>query len=102
MGSSKPAHPRAVWRQCAASDSKAMTTRFNWIFPLKFTLVLCCVGSLRGAVAGREWWRATPSDAGWTNKSVNELKAAAERGEAAAQFYYARTFFIGEGGQRNP
>ena len=44
---------------------------------------------------GASWWISSRDDMQWTNRSVAEIRAEAERGNAAAQFHYARAFYFG-------
>src|SRR4051812_35292211 len=58
---------------------------------------LVCARSGGAAIPGHEWWFAGPADAAWTNKTFAEIQAAAERNDAAGQYYLGYMFFFGQG-----
>src|SRR5689334_8376369 len=65
--------------------------------------VLCATSALVSAAPapGFDWWFSASSDASWTNKSEQEIRHAAEAGEAVAQYYLGRASFFGVSGKRD-
>jgi TPR repeat protein len=66
----------------------------GWAFSLAF--------SVRAAPApGFDWWFSSAADTDWTNKPLQEIRRAAEAGEAPAQYYLGREWFFGVSGNRD-
>jgi len=57
--------------------------------------------SVEAALPGRDWWFNASADTGWINKPLPEIQAAAERGDAAGQYYLGRAYFFGQSGERD-
>jgi TPR repeat protein len=51
-------------------------------------------GMTRFVAGADDWWVKSVRDADWTNKPLAEIESAAKRGDAKAQFYYARDRFL--------
>lgn len=60
--------------------------------------VLACWLATTCLAHADDWWIKSRTDAQWTNRPLDEIKAAAQSGEPAAQFHYARAFFFGTSG----
>lgn len=53
------------------------------------------------SVAAALWWWPSNTDVSWTNKSLEDIRVAAERGDATAEYYLGRASFIGQGCSRD-
>jgi len=62
---------------------------------------LLWAASLPGASASPGWWWGAEADAAWTNKPLEEIRTAAERGDRAALYYLGRASFVGQGCPRD-
>lgn len=62
---------------------------------LKISCVVAALMAWTSAVVSADgWWAASARDAAWTNKPLTEIEEAARRGDASAQFYFARDRYV--------
>src|SRR3954471_10908969 len=75
----------------------------NRLIAGSIVLIVFVLGStaVLGEDPGIDWWFSAPSDATWDKKPLNDIRAAAEQGDAAGQYYLGRSYFFGQGGKRD-
>ncbi len=88
----------------AGSVSDPRASLFLWPAAHFTSLLICGVCALPNSSLAVDptWWATDAADAVWTNKPLAQIQAAAEQGEAFAQYYCARACFMGQTGDQGP